>query len=51
MTWADIDVREVRVAVPMETTADQWGEIMRAMRYAEQNGVRMVPEVVTNSSR
>ncbi len=51
LTSADIDLREVRVAVPLETTMDQWTEVMRAIRYAEQQGVRLVPEVVTNSSR
>jgi RHS repeat-associated protein len=48
---ADVGSRVVRVAVPMETTAEQWTEIMRAIRYAEQQGVQLVPEVVTNSAR
>jgi filamentous hemagglutinin len=51
LSSADIDSRIVRVAVPRETTSEQWVQIMRAIRYAEERNVRLIPEVVTNSSR
>jgi RHS repeat-associated protein len=47
----DIVSRTVRVAVPLETNAEQWAQIQRAIEYANERGVRLTPEVVTNVPR
>jgi hypothetical protein len=51
LSSSDVSSRTVRVAVPRETNSEQWAQIMRSIRYAEERNVRLIPEVVSNSSR
>ena len=51
LVGGDIEERTVRVGVPLETNGEQWLQIMRAIEYAKEQGVRLKPEVVTNAPR
>ncbi|MGD9584546.1 MAG: RHS repeat-associated core domain-containing protein, partial [Lysobacterales bacterium] len=46
-----IDFRVVQVAVPLETTAEQWEQIFRALQFAKEQSVKLKPIVVTNSAK
>ena len=46
----DIGSRTVSVAVSLQTDAAQWEQIQRAVNYAKERGIRLEPEIVTNSA-